>query len=103
MADVNEFKEIFLLGSFHVVLPTFDVFTDLALITKLYREHHPNWATLLLVPFLVNYTLCWIARETEEVHLDRRVPWLLPSARCCQVHPTLLERAIEGVEGEEAP
>ena len=42
-------------------------------------------------------------REAEEVHLDRRAAWLLPSARCCQDHLALLDSAEEGNEGEEAP
>ena len=66
MEEVNPFKEIFLLVLLHILLPTVDVYSDLALVTKLYYNNHPNWARLLLGPFLVNYTLCWIAWFTTE-------------------------------------
>ena len=61
MVEVNLLKEIFLLALLNVALPTVDVYSDIALATKLYYNGHPKWASSLLVPFLVNYTLYWIA------------------------------------------
>ena len=74
MIEVNPLKESLLLGSLNVVLPTVDVYSDVALAVKLYsnvsvvldgRTHysngHPKWATSLLIPFLVNYLLSWRA------------------------------------------
>ena len=66
LIEVNPLKESMLLGSLNVVLPTVDVYSDVALAVKLYsnvsvvldgRTHysngHPKWATSLLIPFLV--------------------------------------------------
>ena len=74
LIEVNPLKESLLLGSLNVVLPTVDVYSDVALAVKLYsnvsvvldgRTHysngHPKWATSLLIPFLVNYLLSWRA------------------------------------------
>ena len=38
MEEVNPFKETMLLGTFHVALPTFDVYSDIALAVKLYSK-----------------------------------------------------------------
>ena len=43
MEDVNPFKEIFLLVLLNILLPTVDVYSDLALVTKLFYNDHPNW------------------------------------------------------------
>ena len=61
----------------NIFLPTLDTFTDIILVTKLYngaegRDYnretkewadghysHPVYASLLLVPFLLNYVACW--------------------------------------------
>ena len=62
----------------NIFLPTLDTYTDISLVTKLYngaegrewnRETlewedgdivpHPIYASLLLVPFLLNYVACW--------------------------------------------
>ena len=40
-----------------VILPTADVGTDLALITKLYTRSHPKMASSLLFFFLLNYVM----------------------------------------------
>merc|ERR1739848_190820 len=44
-----------------VVVPTADVFSDLFLIIELYSGGHKWYATTLLIPFLLNYILAWIA------------------------------------------
>ena len=63
MEDVNPFKETFLLGTINVGLPTVDVYSDLALTTKLYLHvnEHYIYATSLLIPFFINYALGWRA------------------------------------------
>ena len=38
MIKVNRFKEIFLLALLNIALPTVDVYSDLALATKLYQN-----------------------------------------------------------------
>ena len=61
----------------NIFLPTLDTYTDIRLVTKLYngadgydwnwetREYefvhhsHPVYASVLLVPFLLNYVACW--------------------------------------------
>ena len=63
MEEVNPLKETFLLGTLNVGLPTVDVYSDLALTTKLYLHvnEHYIYATSLLIPFFINYALGWRA------------------------------------------
>ena len=63
MEDVNPLKETFLLGTLNVGLLTVDVYSDLALTTKLYlhEKRHYIFATSLLIPFFINYALGWRA------------------------------------------
>ena len=39
--------------------PAADVFTDIILVVKLYSGGHPAMATVLLMPFLLNYIVCF--------------------------------------------
>ena len=55
MEDLNPVKETFLIGSFKVALPTVDVYSDVALTTKLCVYGQARWASLLLGPLLLNY------------------------------------------------
>ena len=89
MAEVNPMKETFLLGSLNVALPTVDVYSDIALATKLYYYGHPNWASVLLGPFLVNYTLAWIAWFTTEK--KKNFSWIAALLGC---YPQLVAARI---------
>ena len=100
MEDVNLFKEIFLLVLLNILLPTVDVYSDLALVTKLYYgkceyrirvsiKPHPKWATLLLVPFLVNYTLSWITWFRTEK--QKKFSWIAALLGC---YPQLVAARI---------
>ena len=89
MSDVNPMREIFLMGSFHVILPTGDVYSDLALTTKLFDNGHPNWASLLLVPFLANYTLSWITWFRTEK--QKKFSWIAALLGC---YPQLVAARI---------
>ena len=89
MSDVNPFKETLLMGSLQVVLPTSDVYTDLALIIKLYNSNNPIWASSLLVPFLVNYTLSWTAWFNSEK--QKKFTWIAALLGC---YPQLVAARI---------
>ena len=80
MAEVNPMKETFLMGSLNVALPTVDVYSDIALATKLFYHGFIGWAILLLGPFLVNYTLAWIAWFTTEKR--RKFSWIAALLGC---------------------
>ena len=80
MAEVNLIKETFLLGSLSVALPTVDVYTDIALTSKLYHHGHNIWATLLLLPLLVNYLLCWFTWIATEK--QKRFTWVAALLGC---------------------
>ena len=82
-------KEIFLLALLNVALPTVDVYSDIALATKLYHNGHPEWASSLLVPFLANYTLCWIAWFTTEK--QKKFTWIAALLGC---YPQLVAARI---------
>ena len=88
MVEVK-WMETFLLALLNVALPTVDVYSDLALVTKLYYKGHPKWASLLLVPFLVNYTLCWIAWFTMEK--QKKFTWIAALLGC---YPQLVAARI---------
>ena len=89
MAEVNPMKETFLMGSLNVALPSVDVFSDIALATKLFYYGHPKWASLLLGPFLVNYTLAWIAWFTTEK--KKKFSWIAALLGC---YPQLVAARI---------
>ena len=89
MEEVNPFKETFLMGSFKVVLPTMDVYSDIALATKLYIRQHYMWATSLLLPFLINYALSWFAWFTYEK--QKKFSWIAPLLGC---YPQLVAARI---------
>ena len=89
MSDVNPMKETLLMGSLQVVLPTSDVYTDLALTTKLFYNNHPIWASSLLVPFLVNYTLSWTAWFNSEK--QKKFTWIAALLGC---YPQLVAARI---------
>ena len=80
MAEVNLIKETFLLGSLSVALPTVDVYTDIALTSKLYHHGHNTWATLLLLPLLVNYLLCWFTWIATEK--QKKFTWITALLGC---------------------
>ena len=53
-----EVKTILIILALNILLPTADVFTDIILVIKLYSGGHPAIATVLLMPFLLNYIVC---------------------------------------------
>ena len=90
MEEVNPLQETFLMGALNVGLPTLDVYSDIALSTRLYsctvslidydgfdqgkynssvtappeitiNVSHPFYATSLFIPVLINYALGWRA------------------------------------------
>ena len=76
MEDVNPLKETFLLGTINVGLPTVDVYSDLALTTKLYLHvnEHYVYATSLLIPFFINYALGW--RAWYKSKTEKKYTWI---------------------------
>ena len=67
-------KDMILLLSLNIVLPTVDVYSDLALIIKFFKNDHPKWAGLLLAPFLFNYLLTWLM--WWRVDKKKQVSWI---------------------------
>ena len=84
MENVNPLKETLIHGTLNVGLPTFDMYSDIALTIKLYTTPtttthwtqydngtwsnstttsygHPIYATCIFIPFLINYVLGWRA------------------------------------------
>ena len=54
-----EVLTILIIVVLNLFLPTADVFTDIILVFKLYSGGHPILATVLLMPFLLNYIVCF--------------------------------------------
>jgi len=67
---VMEVKTILLMVALNIILPTADIVTDINLVIKLYRgangETHPYMATAMLIPFLLNYIVCFITFLRKE-------------------------------------
>lgn len=61
-----EVSTILTLLVLNILLPTLDTFTDINLVAKLYHGSHPVFASVLLVPFLLNYLACWYTFFEEE-------------------------------------
>jgi hypothetical protein len=59
LSTKQKIKEMMLLIVFNVLLPSLDVYSDIALIVKFISSDHYNWAGLLIVPFTLNYLLTW--------------------------------------------
>ena len=80
MEEVNPFKETMLLGTFRVALPTFDVYSDIALTMRLYLNEHYKYATSLLIPFFINYVLGWRAWYHGEQ--QKKYTWIFALLAC---------------------
>ena len=89
MEEVDPMKETFVFGSLKVVLPIVDVFSDVAMTTKLYINDRPDWASLLLGPVLINYALCWFAWFTTEK--QKKFSWIAALLGC---YPQLVAARI---------
>ena len=74
MEEIDPLKESFVFGSLKVALPIVDVYSDVAMTTKLYLNDRPDWASLLLGPVLINYALCWFAWATTE--RQKKFTWI---------------------------
>ena len=57
----QQIQETAILFLLNIALPTVDVVTDLILVQKFFVSGHPNFGTTLLLPFLANYILTWVA------------------------------------------
>ena len=77
---LSPIKETMILLVLNTCLPTFDVFSDLFLIVKLYNNENPIWARLLLVPFLANYLLTWMA--WWRLDKQKKVSFIAPTLAC---------------------
>ena len=111
MEEVNPFKETFLLSIFNVGLPTVDVYSDIALTSRLYKStvtvpdgmyvngywpvplwketgtktktvSHPIFATSLLIPFLINYVLGWRAWFFGDKNWRKKLTWIFALLGC---------------------
>ena len=69
-------------GTLDIGLPTLDIYSDLALSTKLLINRRAIWATSILVPSQLRLGMAGLDREEEEeeqkIELDLCSPWLLP-------------------------
>ena len=76
----EKIKETCLLLILNILLPSVDVFSDVALIGNLYLTGSPHYASLLLMPFLLNYCLTWLTMW----RLDRcrGLSWLFAALSC---------------------
>ena len=82
MEEVNPLKESIFHGMLNIGLPTLDVYSDIALSTKLYLNRQNIWATAILVPFLVNYVLGWRAWIYTEKKKNRKWTWIFVLLGC---------------------
>ena len=72
-------KETILLVLLSIILPSLDVYSDLVLIVKFYIGR----GTMMVVPFLLNYLICWyVWATTDKWKAVTCLPELLPTVRC---------------------
>ena len=67
-------KESLLIFMLNISLPTADIYSDLSLIVKFSTKGHINYATFLLIPFLLNYILTWI--NWSRIDEQKRITWV---------------------------
>ena len=98
----QKFKEILLIFILNIGLPTADIYSDLSLIVEFFTKGHLNYATFLLVPFLLNYILTWINwSRIDEQKLMTWVACLLgcyPQVKAAQVIWYLWTNPEKGME-----
>ena len=90
LTTVQKVRETVLLSALNIVLPTGDVYSDLALITKFLTTPyvtlegeetvHLKYGLALLAPFLANYLLTWIV--WFRVDKQKRLTWLACLLAC---------------------
>ena len=70
------------IGTLNIGLPAHDIYSDLALSTKLFIIRQNIWATSILVPSQLRLRMAGLDREEEEeeqkIELDLCSPRLLP-------------------------
>ena len=69
MTIVQKLKSITVPILCNILLPVFDVFSDARIIIILFLGSHPNFALMLLLPFLLNYIvsfLTWWRNDTNK-------------------------------------
>ena len=107
MEEVNPLKESIFHGTLNIGLPTLDIYSDIALSTKLYLNKQNIWAISIFVPFLVNYALGWRAWIYTERKKNRKWTWIFVLIGC---YPQMLiariiwlfwKRSEEGVRQKE--
>lgn len=74
-------KEVLFLFALNVILPGFDVFSDLALIINLFVHGHPIWAGCLATPFVANYTITWFLWHKLE-NENKKLTWIAAFLSC---------------------
>ena len=88
-----------------MALPTVDVYSDVALTTKLYVYGQAKWAGLLLGPLLLNYALSWYAWFTYEKR--KKTTWIAalvgfyPQFVCIRVIWLMWTCPKKGKQGKE--
>ena len=88
----EKIKETVILSLLNIGLPSVDVGSDIALMIKFYvgsRSNpychdcydtpHYTWGTMMLVPFLLNYLICWYVWATTDKR--KAFTWVHSSAK----------------------
>ena len=78
--DLDFIRECILILVLKIILPSWDVYSDLNFIILLYSLAQPIFATLLLAPFLVNYILTWIC--WGKLDKKKHFTWIFPLLAC---------------------
>ena len=77
MCDVKLMKNVLPTLVFDVAVPTADQISDLFLIIRWYVEDHPNYATAMLIPFLMNVCSNYYHWWKWDTSFEKWFTWIL--------------------------
>ena len=58
---------------FNILLPTIDTWSDMRLVIKLYKGAHTKLATVMFLPFLLNYVWCFFSFFRREKNNFKKI------------------------------
>ena len=82
---------------FSILLPLVDMGSDIRLIAKFYEMGHIKYATILLIPLLLNYIICFVKWYEWEPSKDRRKTFIFPLLYLFEIYGQLSLREFASI------
>ena len=71
---------------FSILLPLVDIITDMRMIITFYLNDHPNYATMLLMPFCLNYIISFVKWYEWEPSKLRKRTFIYPLLNVFEIY-----------------